>query len=549
MVVRGGPGSSRILWNDFPWSTQTLLWSNRKLVIGRPNSNDAVRILGLTPPSGSTQKAVGASCLLPGSVGSPGFAIWIGLCGPSLFSWVGIPLSWALSSPAWPFPSPTQLATKLGHLLHVWRLAQACWVGHVLNYDPRLHANYSYGRLQFPRSSRLTPSGALLILDDTHLHDTLLYLPGRRFGLSSLVSRIPSSLFLSMDSELLLSMENLQFTEEESGSVVMEPPGDEGESSLWLKPASGSRRKQGIEYFDINDVPSGVPAAPAVEDPISRAGSGTAPTDATIMKPTGVAEGPVPVASPLDSSTQPVSSVTAAKATAPAPTVPTSSANIETATCDELERVLDIESPVPKHVDSGNMIGVCQAAGTLEKVEGSCSVAGIVASDSEGRAAVCHAAVISELAGSKHAAVLQDSEEGTGMGPALPLVPSTAIGATPARAKRSLQGKYEVCTPFQPKRTRLKDHASFAWKGLHAVLQELRSGFSWATSGASQPSRLLWGDHHSGLARVWYFLPGSGPPPPSGTVAISVDGAFTPDHGAGVGVVARDSTGAVLGAG
>ncbi|KAK8684397.1 hypothetical protein V6N13_040427 [Hibiscus sabdariffa] len=150
------------------------------------------------------------------------------------FSWVGIPLSWALSSPAWPFPSPTQLATKLGHLLHVWRLAQACWVGHVLNYDPRLHANYSYGRLQFPRSSRLTPSGALLILDDTHLHDTLLYLPGRRFGLSSLVSRIPSSLFLSMDSELLLSMENLQFTEEESGSVVMEPPGDEGESSLWL---------------------------------------------------------------------------------------------------------------------------------------------------------------------------------------------------------------------------------------------------------------------------------------------------------------------------
>ncbi|KAK8684398.1 hypothetical protein V6N13_040428 [Hibiscus sabdariffa] len=223
-----------------------------------------------------------------------------------------------------------------------------------------------------------------------------------------------------------------------------------------MKPASGSRRKQGIEYFDINDVPSGVPAAPAVEDPISRAGSGTAPTDATIMKPTGVAEGPVPVASPLDSSTQPVSSVTAAKATAPAPTVPTSSANIETATCDELERVLDIESPVPKHVDSGNMIGVCQAAGTLEKVEGSCSVAGIVASDSEGRAAVCHAAVISELAGSKHAAVLQDSEEGTGMGPALPLVPSTAIGATPARAKRSLQGKYEVCTPFQPKRTRLQ---------------------------------------------------------------------------------------------
>ncbi|KAK9009203.1 hypothetical protein V6N11_035748 [Hibiscus sabdariffa] len=43
------------------------------------------------------------------------------------------------------------------------------------------------------------------------------------------------------------------------------------------------------------------------------------------------------------------------------------------------------------------------------------------------------------------------------------------------------------------------------------------------------------------------FSPGVWSPPPSGTIAISVDGAFTPDHGAGIGVVARDSTGTVLG--
>ncbi|KAL4347498.1 hypothetical protein GQ457_17G013380 [Hibiscus cannabinus] len=123
------------------------------------------------------------------------------------FSWVGTPLSWALSSPAWPFPSPTQLETKFGHFLFVWRLAQACF--------------------------HVRPDSHLQGLD-THLHDTLLYLPGRSFGLSSLISCIPSYLFLSMDSELLHSMENLQFTEEESGSVVMESPCDEGESSLWL---------------------------------------------------------------------------------------------------------------------------------------------------------------------------------------------------------------------------------------------------------------------------------------------------------------------------
>ncbi|KAK9031982.1 hypothetical protein V6N11_056267 [Hibiscus sabdariffa] len=41
------------------------------------------------------------------------------------------------------------------------------------------------------------------------------------------------------------------------------------------------------------------------------------------------------------------------------------------------------------------------------------------------------------------------------------------------------------------------------------------------------------------------FSSGVWSPPPSGTVAISVDGAFAPDHGTGIGVVARDSTGTV----
>ncbi|KAK8484185.1 hypothetical protein V6N11_030987 [Hibiscus sabdariffa] len=36
-------------------------------------------------------------------------------------------------------------------------------------------------------------------------------------------------------------------------------------------------------------------------------------------------------------------------------------------------------------------------------------------------------------------------------------------------------------------------------------------------------------------------------PPPAGTIAITVDGAFTQAQGAGIGVVARDSAGTVLG--
>ncbi|KAK8474611.1 hypothetical protein V6N12_016038 [Hibiscus sabdariffa] len=211
---------------------------------------EAVRILGPAHPPGSTQEAVGASCLPPRSLGPPGYAILIGLCGLSLlavmhvdigtwlldlaqplyeydllgwrfsycwdlfyrtpslrlwflralpnwvvynslvdrcwswellvphsagwgcpgpstfstglsllclnwavpgwvsFSWIVTPQSWMLSFPAWHFPTPTQLETKSRYLLLVWSFAQACWVGHVLIYDPRLHANYSYWRPQ-----------------------------------------------------------------------------------------------------------------------------------------------------------------------------------------------------------------------------------------------------------------------------------------------------------------------------------------------------------------------------------------------------------------
>ncbi|KAK9031981.1 hypothetical protein V6N11_056266 [Hibiscus sabdariffa] len=206
--------------------------------------------------------------------------------------------------------------------------------------------------------------------------------------------------------------------------------------------------------FDHRKLQYGTPTA---EVPISCVGTGTAPTDATYMEPAGDTTGPDPVAPPMDGSTQHVSSASVERTAAPAPTDPASSVTAAVATaCDDHEQVLNAEPPVPKHADTGNVIEVCQTAGTLQKVEGSCSVAGTVASDSEGRAVVCHDVEVSELAGSKHAVELQQSEGGMDMGPVLPLVISAAIGVTPARAKRSLQGKYEVCTPFQPKRTRLQ---------------------------------------------------------------------------------------------
>ncbi|KAK8660406.1 hypothetical protein V6N13_051332 [Hibiscus sabdariffa] len=336
-------------------------------------------------------------------------------------------------------------------------------------------------------------------------------------------------------------METLQFTEAESGSVVMESPGDEGESSLWLvgsvvtnkivkgdsvcsifrsvwkskhvseilelrpnffliKPVGVEskdmilKRRPWVVHDDLFSIELYNPTwwavdfkfnnmviwvrvyqlplralngamglqlggciAPTAEVPISCVGTGTAPTDATYMEPAGDTTGPDPVAPPMDGSTQHVSSASVERTAAPAPTDPASSVTAAVATaCDDHEQVLNAEPPVPKHADTGNVIEVCQTAGTLQKVEGSCSVAGTVASDSEGRAVVCHDVEVSELAGSKHAVELQQSEGGMDMGPVLPLVISAAIGVTPARAKRSLQGKYEVCTPFQPKRTRLQ---------------------------------------------------------------------------------------------
>ncbi|KAK9008756.1 hypothetical protein V6N11_080234 [Hibiscus sabdariffa] len=53
----------------------------------------------------------------------------------------------------------------------------------------------------------------------------------------------------------------------------------------------------------------------------------------------------------------------------------------------------------------------------------------------------------------------------------------------------------------------LKDHASFAWKGLHIAMQELRPSFSWILGCDSQPNRLLWEGNVSGTysVRSGYF--------------------------------------------
>ncbi|KAK9009204.1 hypothetical protein V6N11_035749 [Hibiscus sabdariffa] len=99
----------------------------------------------------------------------------------------------------------------------------------------------------FPRSSRFPPSWFTLSLGDTQplAVPPQLYLYGGFVGWFSpalcafLYSPVSCAYFhflLSMDSELLHSMENLQFTEAESVSVVMEPPCDDGDgdSALWL---------------------------------------------------------------------------------------------------------------------------------------------------------------------------------------------------------------------------------------------------------------------------------------------------------------------------
>ncbi|KAK8625748.1 hypothetical protein V6N13_056909 [Hibiscus sabdariffa] len=64
---------------------------------------------------------------------------------------------------------------------------------------------------------------------------------------------------------------------------------------------------------------------------------------------------------------------------------------------------------------------------------------------------------------SKSAVEVQHSEGGKDAGSGLLSSIPAAACATPVRAKRSLQGKYEVCTPFQQKRTRLHTSGSFTF--------------------------------------------------------------------------------------
>ncbi|KAK8990913.1 hypothetical protein V6N11_028869 [Hibiscus sabdariffa] len=113
------------------------------------------------------------------------------------------------------------------------------------------------------RSTLPLPLGAnsSYILTSLLPHNRHLYFPVQFpwFFLAVLFPAIPYPRLTLMDPELVHSMENLQFTEAESSSIVVDSPYEERDSTLWLvgsvittklKPMAGPRKKSGIEYFD-----------------------------------------------------------------------------------------------------------------------------------------------------------------------------------------------------------------------------------------------------------------------------------------------------------
>ncbi|KAK8660476.1 hypothetical protein V6N13_051402 [Hibiscus sabdariffa] len=204
------------------------------------------------------------------------------------------------------------------------------------------------------------------------------------------------------------------------------------------KPVAGSRRKQGIEYFDTRGE-----AAEAVG--VAEGQSSVRTEVAGINDKSGVATaaefddtlnaGFGPVTVEKGSAAQvphAAGNVTTPRGPVDCPVVPTGAEDATVSDVHEQGGHAEPKAPMP--VAKGDVFEGCQAAVAPEPNL---------------------PADFADPALPKLAAVLGKSIGGAVPNPALPLFVSTAVGTNPVRAKRTLQGKYEVCTPFLPKRTRL----------------------------------------------------------------------------------------------
>ncbi|KAK9009137.1 hypothetical protein V6N11_080606 [Hibiscus sabdariffa] len=88
------------------------------------------------------------------------------------------------------------------------------------------------------------------------------------------------------------------------------------------------------------------------------------------------------------------------------------------------------------------------------------------------------------------------------------------------------------------------------WNRRNRLVHDSQPQLVWATvasAGLLHVDFLAANDQSRWPASATVFSPDVWFSPPLGTIAISVDGAFTPARGAGIGVVARYSTGSILG--
>ncbi|KAK9032009.1 hypothetical protein V6N11_056294 [Hibiscus sabdariffa] len=279
-------------------------------------------------------------------------------------------------------------------------------------------------------------------------------------------SSVISPSLLVMDSELIHSMGNLQFTVAESESVVMEPPCEVGDSGLWLVGSVISSKAvnsdSGIEYFATNGEAAKDNGGSEGETPPPPAGS--RPTAGSksnenvgVMNEAAVGESSGIRSGTSNDTSQPVTAATKgiSASCTPADTEGSASAEEIRSCSAPVEPSVAVDPLVPKCVDAGVVLEACHVDEVPDPMLPIVDTEPVIYK----QAAVDTAPILSKLLVDNPELLLPkqvvwSTEPGLpqhlvdDIEPVLPkqatVMEISAVGVSLTRAKCSLQGKYEA---------------------------------------------------------------------------------------------------------
>ncbi|KAK8523701.1 hypothetical protein V6N12_013786 [Hibiscus sabdariffa] len=285
----------------------------------------------------------------------------------------------------------------------------------------------------------------------------------------SFLHRFPSLvLSCTMDPELLHAMDNLHFTAEEAETVIPDGLSDEEDSGSWLsqQPRPGPRRRTRIEYFTE-------PAVSSIESPPSNPPAPVEATAPTSHAPaaTGSDPGGAVMAEVAEASPPGVNIVPGLPATTPM----ANTTVIPPETAVENGGTQTVDATAVSFDSSSRTDSVAVGPGSSPQANNGSWPALVAVDPGLSAQAVASSIVLQQSAGNVviEGAPLADSfsipQQVKPDGKHTLVVRSQStvmVNATsPTRiSKRALQGKYEVRTPIQPKRSRLCSSSGSEYK-------------------------------------------------------------------------------------